>query len=259
MKLVCNGILLVLCLGLLSPVFGESLFLEYTEKSEQELKQETRMLTREIRDQFQMASMETAQQKIDAYDYLSHFKRILLYGEKLATYAEYEEDLAFAKDNELFKGLPEAGDTPGETPGVKPASAPAGRQPNGPEADGNADLKSDFVDEKYRRMSVDVKSEIETYEDLIIISLDACELLTVNDFSGFSDAPEFRRKVTGFLRAGKRVEKFRVKQERLAKAWPDLNLRIQRQITLWEGEAPRPGDPLVNPGITEAISRGQGV
>ncbi len=216
------------------PVSGaDPLYLEYMDKTESQLKQETREMSREIRKSFDMASMETAQQKIDAYDYLSHFKKILLYGSKLATYARYEEDLDFARDNELFKGLPE-------------------------DEEAAQEIKTDFIDEKYQRMSVDVKNEIDTYQDLIMISLDACELLTTNDFTGFSESTVFKAKMDSLFSAGQSYKSYKEKQDRFAQAWPELSGRIQQQIALWQEAPDLPGDVLVDPKITKIISESHG-
>ncbi len=234
MKSVFTTIAVIFSLVLCSLSFGESLYLEYVEKTEQELKQETKALSREIRTTFDMASMESAQQKIDGYDYLSHFKKVLLYAGKLATYANYEDDLEFAKDNELFKGLPQDVET-------------------------SKEIKSDFVDEKYQRMSVDVKNEIDTYQDLILISLDACELLTSNDFTGFADSGMFQAKIHSFLQAGRSYKTYLEKQGRLAVAWPELADRIAIQVQLWEDPPKVAGDALVDPDITKAISKADGV
>jgi hypothetical protein len=70
--------------------FSASLFKEYTEKSRQELMDETQAMSKEIKDKFNQKSMENAQQKIDYYDYFSNLKKMVLYGGKLATYDEYE-------------------------------------------------------------------------------------------------------------------------------------------------------------------------
>ena len=221
-------IVLLASLVLVSQASGNSLYLEYVEKSEADLKAETRELSREIRNTFDMASMESAQQKIDAYDYLSHFKKVLLYGSKLATYSRYEEDLAFALDNELFKGLPEDEET-------------------------EQKVKKDFLDEKYQRMNTDVKNEIDTYQDLILISLDACELLTANDFTGFSESRVFKAKMHGFMQSGRSYKAYREKEERFAAAWPELADRIRQQVMLWEAAPKVTGDALVDPNITKAI------
>jgi len=213
---------------MVSQALGNSLYLEYVEKSEADLKADTRELSREIRTTFDMASMESAQQKIDAYDYLSHFKKVLLYGSKLATYSRYEEDLAFARDNELFKGLPEDEET-------------------------EKKVKKDFLDEKYQRMNTDVKNEIDTYQDLILISLDACELLTANDFTGFSGSHGFRAKMHGFMQSGRSYKAYKEKEGRFAVAWPELSDRIRQQMLLWEKAPKVAGDALVDPNITKAI------
>ena len=231
MRQIITSIFILLFLQVL-PASGGSLYLDVMEKSEAALRQETREMSENIRKTFDMDTMEAAQQKIDAYDYLSHFKRVLLYGSRLAVYASYEKDLDFARDNELFKGLPED-----ET------ASPGDKQ--------------DFIDEKYRRMGTDVKNEIDTYEDLIAISLDACELLTTNDFTGFSESGLFRAKVDALFNSGVYTE-FATRQDRLAAAWPDLSSRIRMQIALWQAAPAAPGDTLVDPAVTQAISRADG-
>ncbi|MCP3872062.1 MAG: hypothetical protein GY699_02765 [Desulfobacteraceae bacterium] len=209
--------------------FSDSLFKAYTEKSRQELMAETESMSREIKDKFNQESMESAQQKIDYYDYFSNLKKLFLYGSKLATYAEYEEDLRFAKDNELFKGLPE-------------------------DQDEMAQFTERFVNEKYKKMQLNVKDEIETYEDLIQISLDSCELLSSNDISGFVASETAVQRIQLYLENSKDFEGYMEKREKLARTWPMLESRIKRQISIWNERGMDPEDPIINRKLTEAIS-----
>lgn len=209
--------------------YCESLFKTYSNMSEQQLKSETRTMSGQIRDQFRQGDMEAAQQKIDFYDYMANLKKLLLYGSRLATYSDYENDLEFARDNERFKGLPEA------------------------ETD-DAQQRSRFVDEKYKRMQVSVSDEIETYEDLIRMSLDSCEMLASNDLSGFAEQENARQRVRIYFETSRDFNEYMAKKEALAKRWPDLESRINRQIVMWSAAGPAPDDPVINPEITQAIS-----
>jgi hypothetical protein len=223
-------IMAMVWLGLVAgPGYGQSLYLSYVEKSEEDLKQETKEMSKDIRNRFSISSVEKAQQKIDVYDYFSHFKKMLMYGGKLGTYADYETDLAFARDNELFKGLPETPD-PGET------------------------VKTDFVADKYERMTTDVENEIDTYTDLVLVSLDACELLAVTSFMGIDQSDLLRHKIRAFLNTGQVYEVFAEKQAAFARTWPGLSARITAQLQMWEIQGSGPDDPIIDPKITEAIT-----
>ena len=209
--------------------FSESLFKEYTDKSRQELMDETQSMSKEIKNKFNQKSMENAQQKIDYYDYFSNLKKLVLYGGKLATYAEYDQDLQFAKDNELFKGLPE-------------------------DQEEKAEFTTRFLNEKYQKMQQNVKDEIETYEDLILISLDSCELLSSNDLSGFVSSRIPRQVIQLYFENNREYSLYLGKKERLAKTWPMLESRINKQFLLWREKGMDPEDPIIDPKITEAIS-----
>lgn len=213
--------------------FSDSLFKEYTEKSRQELMDETEVMSREIKDKFNQRSIETAQQKIDYYDYFSNLKKLVLYGGKLATYAEYDQDLKFAKDNELFKGLPEDQNEKMEE---------------------KATFTSRFVNAKYKKMQINVKDEIQTYEDLILMSLDSCELLSSNDLSGFVSSQNARQRIQLYFENSKDYKLYLEKKYRLAKAWPMLESRIKQQMSLWSEKGMNPEDPIIDPEITKAIS-----
>jgi len=224
--LVCT---VLFCLLLSSNGFSNSLYKAYTDKSRQDLIQETQEMSEQIKDQFDQDSMERAQQKIDAYDYFSNLKKMILYGSKLSTYSEYETDLNFAKDNELFRGLPE-------------------KEEDSPE------FTKRFVNEKYDKMMVNVRDEIETYQDLIYISLDSCELLSSNDLSGFVESTVFRRRMQAYFDSSRDFQLYQEKQDRLAKKWPEIESRINRQIMLWKESGNAPDDPIIDPMITKALS-----
>lgn len=225
-RIVWTAVLLLLIWTNLG--FCNSLYLSYTEKSEQDLTAETKVLSEKIRETFRVASVDQAQERIDAYDYFSQFKKMLLYGEKLATYARYEDDLKFAKNNELFKGLPN-------------------------DKDQRQHVKKEFLDDKYTRMSQDVATEVDTYKDLLINCLNDCEMLTVSELSTVADSNFLDGKIKAFLSGGQVYKRYLDKKTGLSAAWPDLAARIQHQVDRWAPRTAQPYDRLIDPEITEAI------
>lgn len=209
--------------------FSQSLFEEYTNRSQEDLAAETRTLSVKIRDTFSQGAMDRAQQKIDYHDYLANLKNILLYAGKLATYAEYEKDLKFARDNELFKGLPD-------------------------EREETAGVSADFVKKKYEKMAENVGDEIDTYRDLILMGLDTCESLVNNDLSGFTRSRGTAGGLRRFIATNPACKKYMTLQDRLSGAWPDLGSRISRQLSLWAEKGSAPEDPLIDPVLTKALA-----
>ena len=233
-KSIVYGIFFMLVLS--GNCFSDSLFKDYTEKSEQELTDETDAISKEIKDKFDQRSIESAQQKIDYYDYFSNLKKLIFYGTKLSTYAEYEQDLKFAKSNELFKGLP-------DNNGEKRYES----------AEEKIKFQTRFVKEKYEKMQLNIKDEIQTYEDLILMSLDACEMLADNDLSGFVTSEKPRQIIRAHLEISKDYKLYLQKRKKLATRWPTLESRIKQQIILWSARERSPDDPIIDPAITKAI------
>ncbi len=226
----------ILAAGLLgslaAPVAAASLFESYASASRERLEAETREMGRQLSTTFNQGTLADYQQRIDFAEYLSGLKKSILYGIKLATYAEYERDLQFARDNEVFKGLPEQVDGEGATEILK--------------------SRKEYVGSKYVRMKKNVEEEIETYIDMMQISLDACETLSQNDLSGFSEREENRQRVVRFCES-KEYLRYLEKSKDLARRWPELGGCIAAQLALWQPTAPAPGDPLIERSITGAL------
>jgi hypothetical protein len=214
------------------PAAAQSLYEQYLNTPKETLESETDEMGKNLKQVFNEGGIERQQQKIDFADYFSNFKKLVLYGAKLANYAEYEENLTFAKDKEIFKGLPEA---EGET-----------------NTQGTYDQKA-FVNEKYEKMKGNITEEIDTYVDLIKISLDACEIMSRNDLSGFMENANNQRSIRRYLDESEAYHAFAERQERLNKGWPNLARRISDQVRLWQEAQPSPEDPIIDPAITEAI------
>ena len=209
-----------------------SLYEYYTSAATETLKTETKGMGKELSATFNQKGISSRQQKIDFADYYSNLKKLVLYSSKLATYSEYGKDLRFARDNEVFKGLPTETKAPGK---------------NEPQLD-----RKDFVNRKYGEMKKNVEEEIETYVDLIKLSLDACETLTQNDLSGFAENKKHQSRVVSFKR-GKDFRDYLEKRGRLTETWPSLAARISNQLSLWDPRPASPDDPLINVKIAGAI------
>jgi len=238
MKKILKKSKVILASGLLvmmaaQPAAADSLYEYYTTASQEELDSETREMGRQIKNAFDQNDIALRQRQIDFSEYYSNLKKMVLFATKLAIYSEYETDLQFARVNEVFKGLPE--------------EEPAALQGNKPKMD-----RKEFVTKKYGLMKKNVNEEIDTYLDLIQLSLDACETLSGNDLSGFLDAPQYRTRVQDFSET-REFQAFAENQSRLTDRWPDLSGRISNQLTLWQAQPLSPDDPLINPDITGAI------
>lgn len=210
-----------------APAAAESLFETYANRPAEELRPETTEMGKELRETFNEADIARKQRQIDFTDYYANFKKLLLYGGKLANYANYEENLIFARDKAIFRSLPEDRD-------------PAAN-------------RETYVNEKYRKMKNNVKEEIDTYKDLIHISLDACEIMSHNDLSGFMSAANNQTVIRRYLEQSKTYADFAERYSRLKSDWPDLAGRISAQIKLWQTETPKADAPIIDPELTEAI------
>ena len=139
--------------------------------------------------------------------------------------------MQFARDKEVFKGLPEEG-----------AAVDASTM----------EERREFVASKYQRMTRNVEEEIETYIDMMQISLDACESLAVNDLNGMFERTENQKKIRTFLRGSSFVS-YKNNQPDFSQRWHELSLRIDAQLALWQPKAASPSDPLIAPHFIEAL------
>jgi len=209
-----------------------SLYEYYTTASTKTLNSETGEMGRQLSSIFGQRGISSRQQRIDFAEYYTNLKKLILYASRLSTYSEYEKDLLFARDNEVFKGLPDENTSSDE---------------NEPQFD-----RKDFVKKKYGEMKKNVEEEIETYVDLIRLSLDACETLTRNDLSGFVENKRYQQRIADFKQS-KEFKGYLEKRSRLAGTWSSLAVRISNQLALWGPRPVSPDDPLIDRKITGAI------
>ncbi|RLB74384.1 MAG: hypothetical protein DRH03_01275 [Deltaproteobacteria bacterium] len=211
---------------------AQSLYEYYADASAGSLDKETQAMGRELRKTFSQKNIHINQQKIDFATYFTNLKKAVLYGNKLSTYSQYRKDLDFARDNELFKGLP-----------ATPRDQVSGKEMLS---------RKEFVAEKYERTKGNVEDEIEIYIDLLTLSLDVCESMSVNDLSGFIELKENRNQILKWQQS----EEFAAYQERstdLNQAWPDIEKRIATQCTLWQDRPVTPDAPIISASLVNAL------
>ena len=209
-----------------------SLYEYYADAKVDQLQQETTEMGQKLKKTFSQENIARNQQKIDFAAYFANLKKAVLYAGKLATYSQYQEDLAFARDNDLFKGLPE-----------EPAADQSPRAHN---------ERREFVEEKYERTKHNVEEEIETYVDLLNLALDNCESMSANDLSGFLDREENRRKINKWLN-GEEYQAYRRRAAELGRSWPGIEKRITGQCALWQGRPAKPMAPIINAGLIDNL------
>jgi hypothetical protein len=219
-------------LFLVSTARAESLFEIYSQKSKTDLATETRQMGRSLQQTFNATDISQRQMQIDFSEYRSNFKKALHYATRLASYSEYEQDLEFARDKEIFQGLPETQDATAENNGQRD--------------------KQTFMRKKYDRMQQNVGEEVGTYVDLLHLSLDACEALIRNDLGGFVADDQIRESMRDFVQ-GDAAREYAVRQNQLAGRWPQIAVRIEGQLRLWGDAVAGPNDPIINPQIVQAL------
>jgi len=222
----------VLALIMAPWVSAESLYEYYTSASTGTLKTETAEMGKNLTATFGQGAISQRQQRIDFAEYYSHFKKLTLYAGRLAGYSDYGRDLQFARDNEIFKGLPD--------------------KTTGTDKSGHQLDRKDFVSKKYVAMKKNVEEEIDTYVDLLKLSLEACETLIQNDLNGFAENKVYQERIADFKRS-REFREYLAKAPRFAGKWPDLAGRISRQLSRWDPKPASPDDPIIDTKIAGAI------
>ena len=209
-----------------------SLYEYYTSASMDTLQTETSEMGKKLTKNFGQRAISARQERIDFAEYYSNLKKLVLYGNRLAAYSEYGKDLRFARDNEIFKGLP--------------------KEASSDDKDATKLDRKDFVNRKYGEMKKNVEEEIDTYEDLLTISLEACETLIQNDLNGFGDNTAHQERVEVFKRSPD-FRDYLDKRRRFANGWPELAARVTRQFARWAPRPVSPDAPIINAKIAGAL------
>ena len=235
-KLLLTAMALVMIVGIgsfkVDPARAESLYEYYADTASAELEKETRTMGRELKETFSQNNIHHNQQKIDFATYFTNLKKAVLYSGKLSTYSQYHEDLAFARDNEVFKGLP--------------------AEPHDQTSNKELRMRKEFVAEKYERTKLNVEEEIDIYIDLLTLALDVCESMSVNDLSGFVALEENRAQIVKWLH-GDQYAAYRRTAANLGQAWPEIEKRIADQCTLWQGRPATPDAPIISAKLVGSL------
>ncbi len=235
-KLMLSAMALVMIVGIgsfkVDSVRAESLYEYYADTASVELEKETRTMGLELKQTFSQDNIHYNQQKIDFATYFTNLKKAVLYSRKLSTYSEYHDDLAFARDNEVFKGLPDA--------------------PRDQVSDKELRARKEFVAEKYERTKLNVEEEIDIYIDLLTLALDVCESMSVNDLSGFVALEENRAQIVKWLNGDQYAAYIR-ESAKLSRTWPEIEKRIANQCTIWQGRPATPDAPIISAKLVGSL------
>lgn len=213
-------------------VKAESMYEYYADATSSELEKETREMGQELKKSFSQSNIHRNQQKIDFATYFTNLKKATLYGSKLSTYSQYREDLNFARDNEVFKGLPD--------------------EPRNQSSDKELRARKEFVSEKYDRTKLNVEEEIDIYIDLLTLALDVCESMSDNDLSGFVTLEENRAQIIKWLHS-EQYEDYQKSASGLGQTWPEIEKRIASQCALWQGQPKSPDAPIISARLVSAL------
>jgi len=209
---------------------GSGSLLEYYNTADKEtLSKETNEMAENLKSVFSSKEIEATEAELDFSRYITNFKNLIRYMSKLAGYADYEENIKFGRDREIYKVLPEE--------------------------DNLEEDRKLVIDEKYDRLEMITKEEILTYQDTVESSFDACEIYTDTLFWGdkLFQNPKFKETMDDYFRD----EMFQTyeKEEKpiLEKSHPEYVNRISRLVSLWKEPPPKPNSPIIDPDIVEKL------
>jgi hypothetical protein len=229
LRLLLFSAVLAVMVGATAAEAADSLYDRYTTASADTFTKETSKMISGLQKTFRQEDIEGKEQQIDLADYAAHLEKAAVYATRLAAYSQKDEDLRFARDRELFQGLPEKSEDPEERR-----------------------LRKEFVDTKYDRMRQNVEEEIATYSYLVLISIEECEAKMDGDLgSGSGDA--FVMKLMQRRLNEKPFQDYAEIKSSLKETWPDLERRISFQIASWSGAGGSPNSPILSTAITGAL------
>lgn len=227
-------ITLLICLSSLSlgpsPAWSDSLYQHYITTDNKQLDAESSRIRRGLRDIFNSNSISEKQQEVDFHQYLSALKKAVFYGTKLASYINYEEDMRFARDHELFQAIPQESTL---SPNLK-------------------NEKDTYLEHKYRRMNKNIQEEIETYIDEIKLNLDDCESLAGNGLNDFTANNNFRDKMAMYINSAA-VQKLNKQRSGIESRWPETATRIFTQLQIWMPKDDAGDIAIINPNLIQAL------
>lgn len=220
---------LTILLAWRGPAWGGSLIEYYNATDQTTLQKDTEKMTKKLKVMFDPKDIAQKQKAIDFSNFFSNFRNLILYASKLASYHDYQENIRFGREREIYKGLPLEGEM--------------------------KEGKKAAINKKYDRLEDISKEEIETYKDMMETSFDICEIYTQRIFFGdnFFKNKEFKGCMEEYF-AGKDFQDYRNKLDTfLKKASPEYVDSINRLVLLWVEPPPSPNDHIIDPGLVNAL------
>jgi hypothetical protein len=206
-----------------------SLYDRYTTASRESLEKETVDMLGGLKKTFRYEDIGLKERRIDLADYAAHLEKAAVYASRLAAYSNKEEDLRFARENELFQGLPDETEDPEQRR-----------------------IRKDFVETKFERMNQNVEEEISTYKDMILICIEECEAKMDGDLGAAAGDEAVVRAMQRHL-AGKAFQDYARIRGSIRETWPELERRLALQISLWSLPGADPEAPIISTSITGAL------
>ncbi len=219
-----------------NPLWGEEVkrtpLLEYYNTTDKEtLVKETAEMSGKLKSLFNSEEIEATEAELDFSRYFTNFKNLIRYVSKLAGYTDYEENIQFGRDREIYQILPEEGEL-------------------------EEDKKS-VIAEKYNRLEAIANEEILVYQDMIETSFDACEIYTDTLFWGdkIFKKPKFKETMENYFR-DEMFQTYEREKKPLLEESEDYRQyanRIDRLVSLWKEPPPDPTSPIINPDVVERL------
>ena len=239
-----KGLQLVACSGLAvlllsQSVMAESLYEFYMNTPRETLQTETRQMSSDLKMKFTERGIVAKRQEILFSGYLSNIEKAVAYASKIAPYNQYEEDLKYARDHEVFKMLHEddKSDVSNDAEALKELR----------------DRKK-YAGKKVDQMEKNVMEDIDIYSSMIKIALDDCEDVVFSDLDNknFFTNENFGDRIQDFFASDVYVQ-YLERQKNFANRWPGMETRLQRQIELWGQVKVDGGQPILDPEIVRAL------
>jgi hypothetical protein len=220
-------------------VWAESLYEFYMNTPKETLQTETRQMSSDLKMKFTERGIVAKRQQILFSGYLSNLEKAVTYAAKIAPYSQYEEDLKYARDNEVFKVLAE------EDVKRKTDSATEARELK--------DRKK-YAAKKIDQMEKNVEEDIDIYSAMIKVALDDCEDVFYSDLDSenFFTNENFINRINDFFASDAYVL-YLERQKNFASRWPGLETRLRRQIELWGQAEVDAQQAIIDPAIVQAL------
>ena len=206
-----------------------SLLEYYNETDKETLDRDTEEMATKLKGIFKKPEIVRTENELEFSKYYTSFKNLILYANKIASYAEYKENIRFGRDQEIYQKLPLEGKM--------------------------TEDRRNAIDEKYSRLETITKEELLTYQDMAEASFISCEFYLDQQFWGdkFFSNPRFKESMTDVFQSDLFKKYEQEKRPLLMKSNPDYVNRIDRLIASWRKPLPEPTSPLIDPEIVERL------